>query len=647
MRATRNWPALIGLLVLLALPQQALAGDNVDTPGVFRDGTWYLSNSFGGSGDHIFGFGNPGDRAVVGDWNGDGNDTAGVYRGDMWYLSNGYASSVDHAFAYGLAGDIPVAGDWNGDGIDTPGVVRGDTWFLSNSFGGTGDYIFNYGIAGDSPVVGDWDGNGTDTPGVVRGATWYLSNVFGGNGDYIFVYGNPGDRFVAGDWNADGIDTAGVFRDANWYLNNSHSGGNGDIVFAYGLGGDTPVPGDWAGTAPPPPPPPPPSSENSVRRTSVGNRTIYTNNQGKWYISRICIPRFSFDEPDTASVGPGYIYRVDRPSGREVVTPSPPDHPHTGLGVFQADVWRPETGFGAVTGNLCIGETDPVPGSEGRGVVDTGNTEVARSQNNFTETGYLWSHYDVTLKDDRGTLFKLQYRYRFYSALVQVWVNVIQCPTGACGTSNRPFIKMPRFAMLASGPQANFSTVACYTAGNILVNQMDQPNDPRGGTRGNHCDPPNRDYVTVLGGSATGDLKIIGRSYPSAFQVGGTGSPWESTSASTRQGLDKWAVMPLPPPDGDNRPTRPPGGGACPGYAGPGAAERSWQPAARNWEMVGDDGTHQVYPSDGAKGYRWQTKGVFVKGWEDGSNHDGCHSLFDQFGTPRENFASYFSFRFQ
>ena len=31
MRGTRAWPALIALLVLLALPQPALAGDNVDT----------------------------------------------------------------------------------------------------------------------------------------------------------------------------------------------------------------------------------------------------------------------------------------------------------------------------------------------------------------------------------------------------------------------------------------------------------------------------------------------------------------------------------------------------------------------------------------------------------------------------------------
>jgi hypothetical protein len=651
MRAARRWPALIALLAFLALPQPAVAGDNVDTPGVFRSGTWYLSNSFGGTGEYVFGFGNSsGDRAVVGDWNGDGNDTPGVYRGDMWYLSDGYGGSVDRAFAYGLPGDIPVAGDWNGDGVDSPGVVRGEWWYLSNSFGGSGDYIFKYGISGDIPVVGDWDGNGTDTPGVVRGANWYLSNSFGGNGDYIFVYGNPSDRPVVGDWNADGVDTAGVFRDANWYLNNSHSGGNGDIAFAYGLAGDTPVPGDWAGTAPPPPPPdeppppPPPSTENSVRRESVGNRTIYTNSQGRWHISRRCIPRLT-GEPNTASVGPGYIFRVDLPGGREIVTPSPPDHPHTGLGVFQADIWRPETGFGAVTGNLCTTETNPIPGSQGRGVVDTGNTEVARSESNFTQTGYLWSHYEVTLADGLGTLFKLQYRYRFYSNLVQVWVNVIQCPTGSCGTGNRPYIKMPRFAMLASGPNVDYTRVACYnpTSSDPLW-EAKQLANPRGSTVGNHCNPPSRDYVRIFQGPSTGrDLKIIARSYRTDFVVGGTGSQWEADpNVTPGQGFDRWAYLPLI----DGRPRLSNSAEKCPSY--PGYTIRdSWDASARNWELVGDDGTHLVYP-DGNKGYRWPTKGVFLKAWEDGSNHDGCHTLFNRMGRPTEateNFATYLAIR--
>jgi hypothetical protein len=68
-------------------------GDGVDTPGAVRGHTWYLSNSFGGTGDLIFGYGNDTDRAVAGDWDNDGKDTYGVFRSAWWYLRNGYDSS--------------------------------------------------------------------------------------------------------------------------------------------------------------------------------------------------------------------------------------------------------------------------------------------------------------------------------------------------------------------------------------------------------------------------------------------------------------------------------------------------------------------------------------------------------------------------
>jgi hypothetical protein len=221
-----------------------------------------------------------------------------------------------------------------------------------------------------------------------------------------------------------------------------------------------------------------------------------------------------------------------------------------------------------------------------------------------------------------------------------MWVNVIQCPTGSCGTSNPPFIKMPRFTMLASGPQVDYTRVACYTTSGALVKEATQVTNPRGGTAGNHCDPPSRDSVRIFGSPTIDrDLKIIGRSYPGSFSIGGSGSPWEAASGTTpSQGLDRWAYMPLI----DSRPSLPAGGGSCPNFAGP--ITRSWQQSARNWEMAGDDGTHLVY-SDGNKGYRWPTKGVFLKGWEDGSNHDGCQSLFNRFGPAGESFATYIAIR--
>ena len=87
-----------------------------------------------------------------------------------WYLRNSNTGGVGEVgFRYGDRGDIAIMGDWNGDGIKTPGVVRGNTWYLRNSnTNGPVDIVFQYGDTGDIPVVGDWNGDGVDTPGVAR-----------------------------------------------------------------------------------------------------------------------------------------------------------------------------------------------------------------------------------------------------------------------------------------------------------------------------------------------------------------------------------------------------------------------------------------------------------------------------------------------
>jgi len=103
-----------------------------------------------------FVYGAPTDYPVMGDWNGDGIDTPGVVRGNSWYLSNTYNGRVDLSFTYGIAGDVALVGDWNGDGVDTPGVFRYGMWYLSNIFGGAGDYIFGFGKGLDPlPIVDD------------------------------------------------------------------------------------------------------------------------------------------------------------------------------------------------------------------------------------------------------------------------------------------------------------------------------------------------------------------------------------------------------------------------------------------------------------------------------------------------------------
>jgi len=65
------------------------------------------------------------ERFVVGDWNGDGIDTPGIFRDGEWFLRNENSGGIAQInLEFGNPGDIPFAGDWNGDGTDSIGVFR-------------------------------------------------------------------------------------------------------------------------------------------------------------------------------------------------------------------------------------------------------------------------------------------------------------------------------------------------------------------------------------------------------------------------------------------------------------------------------------------------------------------------------------------
>jgi hypothetical protein len=249
-------------------------------PGVVREGnTWLLRSSLsGGPATTTFTYGSITDEIhVMGDWDGNGTKTPGVIRiqGNfetsqyIWYLRNSNTTGpADLVFAYGKPsfgfeepGDVPVVGDWNGDGRDTAGVVRtrnGQTnalWLLRNGVGGgNADVQFSYGLISDGPfLAGDWDGNGTDTPGVIRGTggggglAWLLRNSnSGGPANVQLAYGHDGDTPVVGDWNGDRSYGVGVVRPGptsggNWLLRNTLSSGAAQIDFTYGASFDRPV----------------------------------------------------------------------------------------------------------------------------------------------------------------------------------------------------------------------------------------------------------------------------------------------------------------------------------------------------------------------------------------------------------------------
>ncbi len=213
-------------------------------PGVFRAGGWYLRQSLTtGGAQSSFGYGDPGDVPLACDWNNDGTKTPGLYRNGVFYLSNAAGGPATNVFAFGNPGDVPVCGDWNGDGVDTVGVFRGGTWYLRNTNStGAADVVFAFGDQGDTPLVGDWNGDSTDGIGVWRAGTWYIrSTPSGGAATSAFAYGNSTDHPITGDWNGDGIDSPGVTRSGVWYLRNSVTAGGADSTFAYGDVTDAPV----------------------------------------------------------------------------------------------------------------------------------------------------------------------------------------------------------------------------------------------------------------------------------------------------------------------------------------------------------------------------------------------------------------------
>ena len=140
-------------------------GDGCDTVSLYRppQGRFYIINSLGssdaglGAAELSYTFGNPGDAPFAGDFDGDGIDTIGVARGGSVYLSNVHSSgAAAAAFAFGENGDRILAGSWTG-GADTIGrYVPGSGAFglrHSNS-AGNADTEIEYGNSHTVPVAG-------------------------------------------------------------------------------------------------------------------------------------------------------------------------------------------------------------------------------------------------------------------------------------------------------------------------------------------------------------------------------------------------------------------------------------------------------------------------------------------------------------
>ena len=197
-----------------------------------------------------FYYGNPGDVAFMGDWNGDGTATPGLYRQSdgFVYLRNSNTQGVaDITFYFGNPGDVPLVGDFDGDGDDTVAIYRpaeGRVFIideLGQDGGGLGaaSFDFYFGNPGDVPFVGDFDGDGIDTVGLYRvstGFVYFRNSLTSGVAELEFYYGDPGDVILAGDWDGDGDDTVAVYRPSTGsvYVNLENAPGTADYTLPVG-----------------------------------------------------------------------------------------------------------------------------------------------------------------------------------------------------------------------------------------------------------------------------------------------------------------------------------------------------------------------------------------------------------------------------
>ncbi|MDH3307457.1 MAG: Ig-like domain-containing protein, partial [Acidimicrobiia bacterium] len=237
--------------------------DGIDTPGLFRmsDAYAYLRNfNTQGIADIRFFFGNPSDVPLAGDFNGDGCDTLSIYRpsAQAFYIMNrlgeneGGLGAADYSFIFGNPGDKPVVGDWDGDGIDEIGLHRessGFFYFRNTLTTGIAHGQFYFGDPGDRFVAGDWGiVDGAETPAVFRpgNTRFYFRNTLTpGNADSSFPWGLVGLMPVAGNFGdlpggggitpppSDGLPVDGMFTGPLI----PQTGVSGDVRFEVGSSG--------------------------------------------------------------------------------------------------------------------------------------------------------------------------------------------------------------------------------------------------------------------------------------------------------------------------------------------------------------------------------------------------------------------------
>ncbi|MBK9122083.1 MAG: hypothetical protein IPM16_03035 [Chloroflexi bacterium] len=179
-------------------------------------------------------------KFIMGDWNGDGRKTPGLFKSGMFWYTNSISASATWSNVW--MGDFDkyqiVAGRFSviapndcfgivhiNHGQPSAGYPLYFTCDLSqlNPPNGLASQWLNFDLPGSGKVqfiAGDWDGDGIDTIGVRRAGLIEWSNIVPtlgtANPQASQQFGMPLTEYygdiIAGDWNGNGIDTFGL-----WY----------------------------------------------------------------------------------------------------------------------------------------------------------------------------------------------------------------------------------------------------------------------------------------------------------------------------------------------------------------------------------------------------------------------------------------------
>lgn len=126
-------------------------GDGGDFALLRLNANGSFDNSFGSGGKVTTPIGTQRDEAHAVALQSDGKTDIEVYRDGIWYeLKSG---SGFYAVSFGQTGDLAVPGDYNGDGKTDEAVYRGGLWFILQSGAGGGNLnVISFGDANDKPI---------------------------------------------------------------------------------------------------------------------------------------------------------------------------------------------------------------------------------------------------------------------------------------------------------------------------------------------------------------------------------------------------------------------------------------------------------------------------------------------------------------